>query len=458
MTKYVYSFGRGKAEGSSVMRNLLGGKGCELAEMTNLGIPVPPGFTITTQAWAALQPRRAASGRKGCGSRSLENLEQLEQDAGARARRRAAAAAGVGPLRRPRVDARHDGDRPQPGPQRRDRRWAGGAGRATSGSRGTATGASSRCSATWCSASSARRSTRSSTRSRSRLGVAQRSRGAGRRAAQARRRPSRTSSARAPGRPFPQDPREQLRLAINAVFDSWFAKKAIEYRRINTIPADWGTAVTVMSMVFGNLGDDIRHRGRLHARSAYRRAALLRRVPGQRPGRGRGGRHPDARAHRRAAAPHAGDLRRAPRDRRPPRASLQGHAGHRVHDPGGQALPPADPRRASARRAAAVRVAVDLVQESVIDQHTALLRVRPRDLDEAATCRSSTAVSDKARRHGRTPAGPRAARRAGRGRGRGRVRRRPRGGVGQGGPSGHPACVRRRRPRTSPACTPPRAS
>src|SRR5512138_1852776 len=52
-TKYVYSFGSGRAEGSSVMRNLLGGKGCELAEMTNLGIPVPPGFTITTEAWAA---------------------------------------------------------------------------------------------------------------------------------------------------------------------------------------------------------------------------------------------------------------------------------------------------------------------------------------------------------------------------------------------------------------------
>ena len=52
MDKYVYSFGRGRAEGSSLMRNLLGGKGCELAEMTNLGIPVPPGLTITTQAWA----------------------------------------------------------------------------------------------------------------------------------------------------------------------------------------------------------------------------------------------------------------------------------------------------------------------------------------------------------------------------------------------------------------------
>jgi pyruvate,orthophosphate dikinase len=55
MTKYVYFFGAGRAEGSSVMRNLLGGKGCELAEMTNLGIPVPPGFTITTQAWVHCQ-------------------------------------------------------------------------------------------------------------------------------------------------------------------------------------------------------------------------------------------------------------------------------------------------------------------------------------------------------------------------------------------------------------------
>src|SRR3972149_9343559 len=51
--KYVYGFANGKAEGSSALRDLLGGKGCEIAEMTNLGIPVPPGFTITTQAWAA---------------------------------------------------------------------------------------------------------------------------------------------------------------------------------------------------------------------------------------------------------------------------------------------------------------------------------------------------------------------------------------------------------------------
>ena len=48
MTKYVYSFGNNRADGSSDMKNLLGGKGANLAEMTTLGIPVPPGFTITT--------------------------------------------------------------------------------------------------------------------------------------------------------------------------------------------------------------------------------------------------------------------------------------------------------------------------------------------------------------------------------------------------------------------------
>ncbi|HAQ33265.1 MAG TPA: pyruvate, phosphate dikinase, partial [Rhodospirillaceae bacterium] len=49
MTKWVYSFGDGSAEGETTMRNLLGGKGANLAEMSNLGLPVPPGFTITTE-------------------------------------------------------------------------------------------------------------------------------------------------------------------------------------------------------------------------------------------------------------------------------------------------------------------------------------------------------------------------------------------------------------------------
>jgi pyruvate,orthophosphate dikinase len=57
------------------------------------------------------------------------------------------------------------------------------------------------------------------------------------------------------GEPFPQDPQEQLRQAITAVFDSWTGKRAVEYRRINHIPDDWGTAVNVQQMVFGNKGD-----------------------------------------------------------------------------------------------------------------------------------------------------------------------------------------------------------
>ena len=49
MTKWVYTFGDGKAEGRADMRNLLGGKGANLAEMASIGVPVPPGFTITTE-------------------------------------------------------------------------------------------------------------------------------------------------------------------------------------------------------------------------------------------------------------------------------------------------------------------------------------------------------------------------------------------------------------------------
>ena len=90
MTKYVYSFGGGRAEGSSLMRNLLGGKGCELAEMTNLGIPVPPGFTVTTQAWAHYN-RSGHTWPEELWGQVLENIEGLE----------GAADAGFGDPKRP---------------------------------------------------------------------------------------------------------------------------------------------------------------------------------------------------------------------------------------------------------------------------------------------------------------------------------------------------------------------
>ena len=77
------------------------------------------------------------------------------------------------------------------------------------------------------------------------------------------RRPGRRSSSATKaivreraGRDFPQDVGEQLKGAIDAVFDSWNSKRAVDYRRFNKIPDDWGTAVNVMEMVFGNMGDD----------------------------------------------------------------------------------------------------------------------------------------------------------------------------------------------------------
>jgi pyruvate, orthophosphate dikinase len=64
------------------------------------------------------------------------------------------------------------------------------------------------------------------------------------------------SGAEGTGKPFPQDPREQLWGAIGAVFGSWMNQRAITYRKLHDIPADWGTAVNVQAMVFGNMGDD----------------------------------------------------------------------------------------------------------------------------------------------------------------------------------------------------------
>src|SRR5581483_9065497 len=58
------------------------------------------------------------------------------------------------------------------------------------------------------------------------------------------------------GKPFPQDPKEQLWGAIGAVFGSWMNERAIAYRRLHEIPESWGTAVNVQAMVFGNMGDD----------------------------------------------------------------------------------------------------------------------------------------------------------------------------------------------------------
>ena len=95
------------------MRNLLGGKGANLAEMAGIGLPVPPGFTLTTEVCTAFYQNNRNYPNE-LAAQVREALGRLEKAAGAEIRRQAQAAAGLGPLRRTRVDAGHDGHRAQP--------------------------------------------------------------------------------------------------------------------------------------------------------------------------------------------------------------------------------------------------------------------------------------------------------------------------------------------------------
>ena len=86
------------------------------------------------------------------------------------------------------------------------------------------------------------------------------------------------------GEPFPQSPRDQAWQAISAVFGSWMNQRAITYRKLHNISADWGTAVNLQAMVFGNMGDDCATGVAFTRKSLYRGQCLLRRIPGQCPG------------------------------------------------------------------------------------------------------------------------------------------------------------------------------
>jgi pyruvate, orthophosphate dikinase len=249
--KYVYSFSGGKAEGSSALRDLLGGKGCELAQMTKMGVPVPPGFTITTEAWAAYN----AVGKKhpaGLWTQVMAHLARLEAAAGSR----------LGDPARPLLVSVRSGARASmPGmmdtvlnlglndksvaglaARTRNERFAWDCYRRFITLFGDVVLAIER------HAFDARLDA-----AKVRVGAKT---DADLPAAALRELVAEFKKVvqDKTGRPFPQDPHEQLRLAINAVFESWWAKKAVDYRRIHRLPDDWGTAVTVMAMVFGNLG------------------------------------------------------------------------------------------------------------------------------------------------------------------------------------------------------------
>ena len=253
MAKWVYAFGDGKAEGKSGMRDLLGGKGANLAEMANLGLPVPPGFTITTEVCTYFydhdQHLPAGAERRGRGRAGADGPAGRP-----RLRRRRQSAARLGALRRARLHARHDGHRPQSRPQRHRRSMRWRRTRTTSASPGTAIAASSRCIRMSCSTSTITisRTCWSSTRTSKGYSLDTDLTAADWQDVIGQ---YKAIVERELGKPFPQDPREQLWGAIGAVFGSWMNQRAITYRRLHDIPASWGTAVNVQAMVFGNMGD-----------------------------------------------------------------------------------------------------------------------------------------------------------------------------------------------------------
>ncbi|MGH7324498.1 MAG: pyruvate, phosphate dikinase [Candidatus Rokuibacteriota bacterium] len=376
MTRYVYSFGRGKAEGSSLMRNLLGGKGCELAEMTNLGIPVPPGFTITTQAWAHYV-RAGRESPEGLWDQVRAALGTLEQHAGL----------GFGDPKRPLLVSVRSGARvSMPGMMEtvlnlglNDATVEGVAAR--TGNERFAWDCYRRFITMFGNVVlRIRREVFEEQLDalKTRLGVESDPEVP----ADQLRKLTQTFKDIVSGRtgsPFPQDPEEQLRLAINAVFDSWFAKKAVEYRRIHSIPDDWGTAVTVMAMVFGNLGETsgtgvgFTRDPRTGERSFY--AEFLANAQGEDVVAGlRTPLRIDALRERMPQVYEqlhdiATRLERHYKDMQDIEFTVQEGTLYLLQT-----------RSGKRSAAAAVRVAVDLVHESVIDQHTALLRVPPLEL------------------------------------------------------------------------------
>ena len=253
MTQWVYSFGAGHNEGSASMRNLLGGKGANLAEMASIGLPVPPGFTITTEVCTAFY--------KDNENYPADLRAQVEAALG-----RVEQAVGLtfGDPHKPLLVSVRSGARvSMPGMMDtvlnlglNDITVEGLA--AASGDPRFAWDSFRRFIQMFGSVvldvdhhrfeeiiESAKldRGVAEDTELTADdwKGVVQ---------------GYKAMVAEVTGHPFPQDPHEQLWRAIGAVFGSWMNARANTYRRLHDIPADWGTAVNVQAMVFGNMGHD----------------------------------------------------------------------------------------------------------------------------------------------------------------------------------------------------------
>jgi pyruvate,orthophosphate dikinase len=252
MPKYIYAFGGGTAEGDGSQKDLLGGKGAGLAEMSRLGIPVPPGFTITTEVCKFYQDH-GGSYPEGLEIELDEHLRRMERELGQRF------GDSADPLL---VSVRSGAARSMPGMMDTILNL----------------GLNETNLESWIAAGADERFVLDAYRRlltmygdvvlgvpheefEKILTAARKDQGA---ATDAELNPaSLRNVARGylalierNGKRFPQDPMDQLRGAIKAVFESWNNKRAIDYRRLNKITGLLGTAVNVQAMVYGNRGAD----------------------------------------------------------------------------------------------------------------------------------------------------------------------------------------------------------
>jgi pyruvate,orthophosphate dikinase len=250
--RWVYTFGAGKADGSAQMREVLGGKGANLAEMSNLGLPVPPGFTISTEVCALYNER----------GRSFPDSLTAEVDEAIAAIGRQVGAAFGDPQNPLLVSVRSGARASMPGMM--DTVLNLGL------NDETARGLAAQSGDDRFAYDSYRRFIQMysdvvlgidhhifeeilDTYKHS-LGLqldtdltAEDWRGI--------LEEYKEAVERETGQPFPQDVKEQLWGAIAAVFDSWKTPRAVTYRKLHAIPEHWGTAVNVQAMVFGNRGE-----------------------------------------------------------------------------------------------------------------------------------------------------------------------------------------------------------
>jgi pyruvate,orthophosphate dikinase len=253
MAKWVYSFGNGKAEGRADMRNLLGGKGANLAEMSSLGLPVPPGFTITTEVCTYYYDNNTSypPELKGEIEASLADVERI-------------VGAKFGDAANPLLVSVRSGARASmPGMMDtvlnlglNDRTVLGLA--KSSGDERFAWDSYRRFIQMYSNVvldvghhyfeeALELRKEDLGVHMDTDLGADDWRRVVGE---------YKKIVEKRTGKPFPQEPREQLWGAVGAVFGSWMNQRAITYRRLHAIPESWGTAVNVQAMVFGNMGDD----------------------------------------------------------------------------------------------------------------------------------------------------------------------------------------------------------